>query len=1166
MVYKIKKYRWIILALAVAVPVFFGVGFHKHKPKEWEGIESIYLQLQENGYSEDKLAPVDMRQLEKLWQGRTAKDEHGNERKDGWVLMPGAGDEKVRYYQGDSYLLGWQYLERDGARDWYYFEPENGYLLTDRIQNGVVLSKQGYAIAVSAASEDTLRRINETAHCKEAWLQTRIPVKDTLIFSKDITLVGSQNREAGILAQSENMEQVVQISDEAKLTIGPSVTISGEQRTKKAIHVQTDGCLYSYGAVITGAKVGIYSQGNTYLLDNNIKKDTRSVFRPMIVQAEKITYLTSIHGNGDSGVVQDGGTLTMTAGRVYDNGTLGGYNITGSYGGGVRLKNAAVMDMSGGNIGGNRAVYGGGIYIDTGCRLNLTGGSIGGVYDYDMTGSNTLNNGNYVRENQLSGNGYKYDGGGGGGICSKGTIYVTASKSISISNNRSDGSVGGAGILLIEGNAHFSGSSVAITGNTAYSSVASGAGSVVGNEDPNAEGGGMRIGIEGTNSVINCTLNCENKTDFPEITGEVYVRDNTATGDGGGIFVSSSTRHQLVIKGTVDIDSNRAGADGGGGIKTNGGSVFLYGTKLYKNTAENSMGGGLLGAGIVDLENCSIYQNTAGQGGGVAFFTSPQGIVGDGYVHGCQIYKNTAVTEGAGIAVSGTATGRIQGESRLRNNVNCSAVHCGSSGKLILGTSYIYGNDSYGVSNEGNCQVAATVRIGFSDYSSPSEFTPSKNASGGVYNRGNLVVDGSKNFLIYAGQSTALYNVGGSVSFAEGTSSRFFGKDTTQVVWNQGKIIARGEGFLGIPLVTVVGDGVDYGINNDGGSVIWNGNIVGHYTLGNTGMTQEANGKIAYGVYNQNKGSFHMEEGQIVGNQIGMFNAKDSHLYLTGGICRDSMEYGIYCQVSGQLHMAQAAAIDSSNTVFLEEGCYIDINEPLTSQGVIAVLDTAPGKDRVPGRIMARTSYAGGDGAKELYGENDFSRFRLAYDSVDGGMVAMLLDGSQIQGVEESVAARITAQDIYLGTEQNDHREVYLNAWLYDRTAWLGNQMSGSKTDEQYKYFMAGDTGVITFSCQNISQVSIIWPMTGASDELKTYDINGNLVCDQSYVITELTKNLKEPYENSSYQFQVPFGALHGTYYVTVVGIDVSGTERSTTLPVVVGDKKISASFRTRIR
>lgn len=1192
----IRKHIPILVAIAIGCGCFLGLGTAGRPLANQEEALNTYQDYDGYIYDEERIEPKDMAFL---LRGATKDISCGT-----WQKLLGPQGVQWRYGDGTDYLTGWQYLERNGDYDWYYLDEDTGYMVCDTILDGAVLSNEGYAIAVSAFSEETLQQVDTTTHCQEVILCEMIPATSSIVFSKDIDVTSFYKRDAkacGIVSSVK--DSALTVCSHANVTIAPEVSICGIEDGANGISLLEKGKLTFFGTIegqtqngicamgeqtkvivcdganITGATVGVYSQGETIIEANgetvyarrgnckeqsvltNIEKGL-----PFVVSAKSVTAATAIYGNTEHGILQDGGTLTMTGGRIYNNGTLGGYNVTGSYGGGVLLKNGAVMNMSGGFIGGNKALYGGGIYVDSGCTLNVTGGTIGGLNPYNLEGTNTVSNGNYVRENQLAVNGYQYAGGGGGGICSKGTLNVIAAKTTNISHNRSEGSVGGAGILLMSGSAHFSGDMVVVHSNVADNSLASNDASVLGNEDRDAEGGGIRIGIENTEAAVNCVLNCENAVDYPEVTGEVYIRDNIATGDGGGVFLSSNTNHQFIGKGTLHIYNNQSGSTGGGGMKSDGGAIFLYGTSLYNNSANNGMGGGILAAGIVNIESCTLYENVADlAGGGIALICSANGNTANGYIHECQMYQNTSYTTGASLHVAAEATGRLQGSSNVYGNHHSPAVHCAKEGNLILGTSFIYNNDSWGISNQGTMEVTSTACVGFSSFTMASEYVAAANADGGVYNEGVLLVTDSRNFIVYGGSEHALQNAGGEVSFCDGSGSRFYGKNADSIVLNQGIMTTEGKGFFRTPIVQIAGEGVRCGIDNDGGTLTWRGSINGAYTVSDTGMTQMAEGQILYGLYNQNNGTIYVQTGTIEGNQTGMFNGKDCHLYLTGGSCQDSTLYGVYCEAQGQLHMGQEAAIDTSNTVYLEKGCYIDINEPLSAAGTIAVLDTKERGDRMPGRIMAKVSYGNGTGAAELYDDNKTERFLLQYDTVDTGTKAFLLDGSQIQGISEKQAANLTLQDIYLATDQVAE-EVRFTAWLYDRTAWLANQMAGNKTDETYQYFAAGDTGIITFSCQNITNVQILWPSSGAANELKSYDTYGTQVVNASYQIADLVESLSGPYENSSYQFVVPLNTPEGVYTVTVVGVDVYGKEWTCTLPVTVGDKRITATFRTRIR
>lgn len=1198
-----RKHIPILVAVVIGCGCFLGMGMAGHPFTNQEEPLNTYQEFHGQIYDKERINPKDMASL---LEESTKDITYGT-----WHKVLSLKGVQWRYGDGTDYYTGWKYLERNGDYDWYFFDEITGYMVCDTILDGAVLSKDGYATSVSAFTEETLQQASTASHCQEIILCEMIPTTESIVFSKDMDVTSFYKEDVapcGMVSSAE--DSALTICSSANVTVAPDVSICGIVDSANGISVLEEGKLTFLGTIegqtqngicalgdqtevivcaganITGASVGIYSQGETiietqseilnaegepfYVQGKNSKEKTllRNIINnlPMVVLAKTVTATTAIYDNADHGIFQDGGTLTMTGGRIYNNGTLGGYNVTGSYGGGILLKNEAVMNMSGGFIGGNKALYGGGIYVDDGCTLNVTGGTIGGLNPYKLEGTNTASNGNYVRENQMSTNGYQYAGGGGGGICSRGTLNVIAAKTTNISHNRSEGSIGGAGILLMSGSAHFSGNKVVVHSNVADNSLAGNDASVLGNEDKDAEGGGIRIGIENTEDVVNCVLNCENVAEYPEVTGEVYIQDNIAAGDGGGVFLSSNTNHQFIGKGTLHINNNQSGNTGGGGIKSDGGAIFLYGTSLYKNRAHNGMGGGISGAGIVNMETCTLYENVADlAGGGVALVCSANGSAANGYIHECQMYQNTSYTTGASLHVAAGATGRLQGSSNVYQNYDSPAVHCAEDGNLILGTSFIYDNDSWGISNQGTMEVTSTACVGFSSFTMASEYVAAANTDGGVYNEGALLVTDSRNFIVYGGSEHALKNTGGEVSFCDGSGSRFYGKNADSIVLNQGIMTTEGKGFFRTPIVQIAGEGVRCGINNDGGTLTWRGSINGAYTVTDTGMTQMAEGQILYGLYNQNNGTVYVQTGTIEANQTGMFNGKDSHLYLTGGSCQDSTQYGVYCEAQGQLHMGQEAAIDTSNAVFLEEGCYIDINAPLSATGTIAVLDTKEHADRMPGRIMAKVSYQNGTGASELYDESGNERFVLRYDTVDTGTMAFLLDGSQIQGITQEQGSMLSVQDIYLATDKIAE-EARFTAWLYDRTAWLSNQMAGNKTDETYQHFAAGDTGIITFSCKNITDVKIHWPSSGAVDELKTYDVSGNQVMDASYQIADLTEFLSQPYENSSYHFVVPLHTPEGIYTVTVIGTDIYGKEWIYTLPVKVGDWRITASFRTRIR
>lgn len=1362
----------LVLAIAICSVCFFCMGLEKNDNNNTGEPVSTYETFSGKIYDQNRLEPVDMSALIEQYQGQSGHDKKLLSHQKGWRFVIEGGQYGFRHYLSrGEYALGWQYLERDGLWDWYYFDENTGLLVSNTILDGVVLSRQGHAVAVTAKTANTLEAVNDSAHCNEVLLAEDILADEAIVLTKEMILV-SQMEETSVIrrAESENVDDgsaylietksldsaVIGITGEGAVTLGSGIKVLTDQAIRNGIVLTDGGELSCYGFVgsdtalearygiaavdedtkitiyasaqISGAETGIYSEGNTWLIEEQEESGQGNVFSGSTVHAATVSSGKMISGNSDHGVTQNGGTLTMKGGTIFNNGTLGSEKKTGSSGGGVYLKNKAVMNMSGGTVSGNRASYGGGIYVSSGCTLNITGGTIGGTKTYESKDTNTTANGNYAREHRRSGGGKKYARGSGGGIYSEGTVNINGKNTVNISYNTSKGPGGAGGILVYAGTTCITGN-VNINNNKAWHSDAESSAQVA-SGDPNGEGAGIRVGYDVTKNGAKCLINCSNKEGYPVTSGTVTIKNNQASGDGGGIYVSNGTNHSLIIKGKTYIQNNISQGSGGGGVKTLGGDLWLYNVVISGNTAAKGKGGGIQTAGKTYLNGCKIYGNTTDQeGGGIVFYASTVGTVGYGTVYNSAIYDNTSVTGAAGIEVRDSASALINAGTRVYDNCAKQAgIRCTQKATLTLEGCYVYGNGSYGLENQGTTIVNGAARIGFSSYVSDKEYTADQNAGGGIYNKGTFTVNAGKELRVYGGASYGLYN-DGTALFKDTSTSSLLGEGASAIIKNTGTLTAVGADSDNVSIATVIGRKVINGIDNDGGTIKWSGRVTG----ADTGILNQNGGEATtygecqiYGcktaVHNKqssvahisgsysentqhglhNEGELHLgtvgnttislmdstgiyNSGLLYGDQkneyyclvtgegtgirneglcflgrtmeiesaemeerIGIFNATGGQLYMTGGNYLNSSKHGIYCERDSQFYMGRAAKVDSSNSVFLEPGCYININQPLTSIGTIAKIDTAKDSDRFPGRVVAKVTYLGGTGKRELYHGDGNQKFLLAYSEIDGGGPAILADGSRINTVEE---VDITERDIYVSTYypvtfdsgykqiagaisedvimsqtdqtkywmedlaldlmpptlinhslintgwkylywEGDNNTIYsrpsevysenrplvltarwkrnaesnLEAWLYDRSAWLRNQMQGAKSDEQYKYFLAGDTGVITFSCVNLTEVSVVWPSTGSADQLKTYDKEGQFVRDRMYQIASLTEDISQTYENSSYQFRVPVGTPAGIYYVTVIGTDQSGQQWTCTLSLIVGDRSISSTIRTRIR
>ncbi len=157
------------------------------------------------------------------------------------------------------------------------------------------------------------------------------------------------------------------------------------------------------------------------------------------------------------------------------------------------------------------------------------------------------------------------------------------------------------------------------------------------------------------------------------------VTGNTASGDGGGIWIGTSNYGTTTIDGST-ISSNVAYGGYGGGV-------------YCQNT----------GFGTTIIENSTISGNTAqSDGGGIDVFNHYGAMT----IQGSTISGNTATNNGGGVSASdgryGTTTiqsSTVSGNTALNNGGGISAYNAftfGSNGTTTIRNSTIYGNTTAG--------------------------------------------------------------------------------------------------------------------------------------------------------------------------------------------------------------------------------------------------------------------------------------------------------------------------------------------------------------------------------------------------------------------------------------------------------------------------------------
>jgi len=437
------------------------------------------------------------------------------------------------------------------------------------------------------------------------------------------------------------------------------------------------------------------------------------------------------------GIYLPGGDFVMTGGTLSFNGAL-------RNGGGVYLANGGNLTLNGESalIDQNTAVNGAGVYLAGGepnlfygtISGNIADGKGGGIFidklkvqlqpkkTVRFSGNKAFDGaGMYISGEEGASAGFSVDAstgsvifegniatGSGGGVClSYGDMHITNEQILLYGNEAANG--GGAAVLngsftLTGGSIGSSGATVnkAINGGGVYVSggnvTVSGTGTITNNEATN--GGGVYLTggyfmLDGAQTLIH--------KNTAENGGGVYltkinpsllsgsITDNTATGSGGGIYISDQVV-ELDPRGTVILSGNEAAV--------NGGAVYIKGTdispagfevlntdldgKVILQDNESSIGGGVCvnnGYFNIKHDNITIIRNTANFGGGIAVlsgnFTMNAGSVG-------AVGNGNSAENGGGLYVVGGSVQINDGTVAYNTALNGGGAYVSGSGGLVL--------------------------------------------------------------------------------------------------------------------------------------------------------------------------------------------------------------------------------------------------------------------------------------------------------------------------------------------------------------------------------------------------------------------------------------------------------------------------------------------------
>ncbi|MBR3314016.1 MAG: Cna B-type domain-containing protein [Atopobiaceae bacterium] len=460
----------------------------------------------------------------------------------------------------------------------------------------------------------------------------------------------------------------------------------------------------------------------------------------------------TIDGNGGIvTVVGNAAHLTLAQDTVLQNAS-----VSGNGGAIYAYGSTSVAVSEGSKIVGCQAANGGAIYADR---------KMGAMSSQEADSTVSIEGGEIINNAATEGN--------GGGVYAAGAVNM----SDGIVDNNSAETAGGG--LYLESGVDFSMTGGSIKGNTATmsgggvyvgdgGSFALTAGSIGGTESPNTAHFGSGVYLAGSAQLAG---------------GSISYNGTEGVGDGGGIYIVSASN--VALNG-VELSHNRA--QNGGGIYAanapneketmltlaggsvsdntasgNGGGIYLA-ERITLSMAEGTLGegneadlgGGAYVAGTFEFTGGSLRGNAAHGGAGAYVAKGGTMTVAGGSINGNQASKNEGGTEGNGAAVY------VAGDETAHGTLNVTAgaisenVAAGSGGAVYLqdyaqmsvSDTTISGNSASAVNGGAINAEGENARIYLSG--SPSIFN----------NPGNAATTSQKN-LVLSSDTTNIINTTG---------------------------------------------------------------------------------------------------------------------------------------------------------------------------------------------------------------------------------------------------------------------------------------------------------------------------------------------------------------------------------------------------------------------
>lgn len=703
---------------------------------------------------------------------------------------------------------------------------------------------------------------------------------------------------------------------------GNGVCMTASVTANSSVTLNNDNINNNTTGVMIGAGTLNIGEYNNVNVKNNTSRGV------CITNANSVGRINraQITGNGKS---VDSGAGIYTLGTIYTTASTNVSNNKGKHGGGICGDGNAVLNINGTQIRDNTANGGGGGICSYG-TLNMSGSTLTGNTATGDGGAIWYKKGN-ISGCGITGNTANNVGGG---------VSLSGGTSTLANNNIDHNKANQGGGMYTDGN-------LTISSGTFSNNNASGnGGGIISNGTVTMNGGsiiGNYSGWDGGGVNSHATFNFNGGA----------IQSNTAYWLGGNIHVQAvdninNKQSVFTVTSKISISGGKAEGSGGGGVCVYGTGAKLIlndGTSVKDNTAPT--GGGINGNAAVEMKNATISGNkaTSNNGGGIELFSDQYGT-GSFKMTSGTIENNTATSEGGGFhGPNFTMTG-----GTIQNN-NAGTL---AGGVLVNGT--------------GACNMSGG--------------TITNNTS--TYSGGGLFVDDNTPFTMGGGtisNNTAggdgggIYNDNGNITLTAGTISGNKGQ------WGGGindcgTVTMKGGTISGNSTTSKAGAGINVSTNGkltmSGGKIQNNTSAETGGGICNLGTLEISGGEISGnttkysggGIYNsaQGKGTT-ITGGTISGNTAetygggGIYIEDNSKVTMTGGTIKANTVKinGKAIYQNGTLNLGGSAEV--LGDIYLGTGKIINVVSDLTKANPeVAMAKNDTYKQRVIAEYSADTT------------------------------------------------------------------------------------------------------------------------------------------------------------------------------------------------------------------